>query len=525
MAQAGTTGRAITIASAIMMGSVMLSRIMGIAREMVLAGFAGTSGCMDAYVAAFLLPEILNHLLAGGFMSITFIPIFQKHFEAGNPDRAWRAFSNLFNTGSIAMVCLIATCWVFAGNLLGMLGKTVHDPAQLVLAVKMTRIILPAQLFFYWGALFMAVQFAHKRFLFPALAPIFYNGGIIAGGLLLGPRLGIEGFAWGVLAGAIAGNAVIQIIGLARLKGKILPVVDLRDPDLITYLAVTIPLVLGLGMQFSNEAFFRIFGSFAGTGGMAALNYGLRVMWMLVGIFGQAVGIASFPFLSQLAVQGKLPELNKTAFNVLRRVGIFIVPVSLVLMACSQEAVAVLFQRGKFTAESTALTAQVLQWYLVGAFAFSAITLVSRCFYAIQNTLTPMLISTASVVVCLPAYWLFGSRLGPKGIALAGSISAIVQLVALAAFWVKKHGDRAITAGTAIVYIKACGAGIVGAGACLLVKQGLRMTGPINLLAVLPQNMAIVLIAGAVGISISFLIMKILGVEEAGEILKKTIRR
>jgi len=323
-----------------MMGSVLLSRVLGIARELVLASFGGTSGQMDAYVAAFLIPEFLNHLLAGGFMSITFIPLFQKHLVAHDEPRAWRMFSNLFICGSLVMVVFVILGLLFTRQILGLLGSRVGG-AEIELAVRMTHLILPAQLFFYWGALLMAVQFAQKRFFVPALAPLFYNGGIIVGGMVLGPRLGIEGFAWGVLGGAFVGNVVVQLFGLRGLGMRFRFVMNFKDPDLIQYVLISLPFILGLGMQFSNEIAFRIFGSFLHEGGLASLNYSLRIMWVLVGLFGQAVGIASFPYLTRLAAEGKLSEMNKVAFGVLNHIGIMLIPVSAVLMALAPETVAV----------------------------------------------------------------------------------------------------------------------------------------------------------------------------------------
>jgi putative peptidoglycan lipid II flippase len=224
--------RSITIASAIMMASVFLSRVLGVVREMVLGSYAGTGSKMDAYVAAFLLPEIVNHLLAGGFMSVTFIPIFQKHIAAGRRDLAWKTFSNLITTGSLVIAALTAVCLLYTENILGLMGKHIANPEQLALTARMTRIILPAQIFFYWGALLMAVQYAEKRFFIPALAPLIYNLGIILGGVVLSPWLGIEGFAWGVLGGSIIGNFLVQAWG-ARASGmSFKPLVNLWDPDL-----------------------------------------------------------------------------------------------------------------------------------------------------------------------------------------------------------------------------------------------------------------------------------------------------
>jgi len=429
--QKAAVGRSLSIASLIMMVSVFLSRVLGIVREQILAYAVGAGPEMDAYQAAFLIPEVINHLLAGGFMSITFIPIFHRHLAAGDEKRAWKAFSNILSAGTLVLFALTSACMTFAPELLGLMGKRISEPAQLALTVRMTRIVLPAQFFLYWGALLMAVQFARRKFLLPALAPLVYNAGIIAGGLFLGPRLGVEGFAWGVLGGAVAGNYLIQVVGGVRAGMDFRPHIDLRDPDLRTYILLTLPLVLGVSMQFSNEVLFRVFGSFLSAGSIACLGYATRMFMALVGLFGHAVGMATFPFLSQLAAENRLDEMNGLAHRVLGRIAVMAFPCAAVLAAVSAPVTTVLFQRGRFGPEATAQTGLLLAIYLTGIYGFAATTIVARCFYAVQNTLQPMVLSTVVVVVMLPVYWLLGRWIGPAGVALAGAAAMTACAVAI----------------------------------------------------------------------------------------------
>ena len=419
------------------MGSILLSRVLGVAREMVLAHQVGAGPEMDAYVAAFTIPEVVNHLLAGGFLSITFIPIFQGHINRGDPARAWRVFSNLLTVGSLLMIGFIALTMLLAEPLLGLMGSNINAPGQLELTARMTRIILPAQLFIYCGALLMAVQFATKRFFIPALTPLCYNVGIIAGGVLLSARLGIEAFSWGVVAGAFSGSVLFQVPGALRAGMRYRPRVDLRDPDLKRYVLLTLPLMVGLSMQFSSELFFRYFGSFLGAGGLASLNYSLRTMWSLVGLFGQALGVASYPFLADLAVKKEFGQMNQLARGVISRAIILIIPFSGVMAVVAPQIITVLFQRGQFDAAATAATAPVLGLYLVGAFAIASTTLVSRCFYALQNTWLPMVLSTLAALGSVPIYITLSQTMGARGIALASSIFAITQFLVLYGIWIE----------------------------------------------------------------------------------------
>ncbi|MCJ7539595.1 MAG: MATE family efflux transporter, partial [Desulfobacterales bacterium] len=207
------------------------------------------------------------------------------------------------------------------------------------------------------------------------------------------------------------------------------------------YLRVTLPLMIGLTMSFSTEFLFRFFGSYLPRGSIASLNYGLRTMFMLVGFFGQAVGMASFPFMARLAAENKIHEMNRLLNDALRYLAL-VVPFSVLIIVLRQETVVILFQRGRFDAAATALTSQVLLFLMIGAFAFTAQTLVVRGYYAIQNTLFPALYGTAAVLLSIPVYMVGMLKMGAGGIALAISFSAIFQVALLYVFWNKKSGNR-----------------------------------------------------------------------------------
>jgi len=258
--------RKVGIAALIMMASVFLSRVIGLVREMVIAYAGGAGAAVDAYQVAFVIPEILNHIVASGFMSVTFIPIFSRYLTLNREDEGWKVFSIILNCFGSFLVVLILISMAFAPQLIDLIAPGLENEPTIDHAVKMTRIILPAQFFFFAGGLLMAVQFAKERFFIPALAPLLYNAGIIAGGLMLGPWLGMEGFAWGVLIGAFTGNLLVQFFGARRVGLTYSSIFDLRHPDLKKYVLLTLPLMIGLTMTFSTEFLFRLFGSFLAEG-------------------------------------------------------------------------------------------------------------------------------------------------------------------------------------------------------------------------------------------------------------------
>lgn len=423
------------LAALIMMASVLLSRVIGLLREIVIAQVGGANAAVDAYNVAFNLPDILNHVIGSGFLSVTFIPIFSQYLARDDETEGWRVFSNILCVFGAALAVLIALAWSFAHVLVPLSAPGLTDPLQLAKAVRMTRIMLPAQFFFFMGGMLMAVQFAKEQFKFPALAPLIYNIGIIAGGLWLSRWLGMEGFAWGALCGAVVGSFLVQYFGAKRAGLRLNLSFEWRHPDLKKYIALTLPLMLGLTMIFSNELLTRFFGSYLPEGGIASLNYALRVMFILVAFFGQSASAASFPYLARLVAENKMGEMNKLLNHTLRRYIALVVPCSALLFLVRYEAIHILFQRGRFDALATARTAEVLGFFLIGAFAVAGQTVVVRGFYAMQNTLFPTLVSTVTVAASLPLYWLAVREWGSAGLALTVSLASIAQVTLLYSLW------------------------------------------------------------------------------------------
>ncbi len=432
-----TIFKKIGVASFIMMASVFASRVIGVFREMAIAGFGGIESGVDAYQIAFIIPEILNHIVASGFLSVTFIPIFSHYLASGRKTEGYRIFSIIINSFGLLLLCFITAALIWTEELVHVFAPGIDDPATFALAVKMTRIIIPAQFFFFCGGLFMAVQFAEEKFFIPALAPLIYNISIICGGLILGPFIGMEGFAWGVLAGAFIGNFAIQIAGARKTGITYHLMISFSHPDLIKYVKLTLPLMIGLTMTFSTEIILKFFGSYLDEGRIAAMNYALRVMFILVGLFGQAVGVASYPFMAKLAQQGNIAQLN-TLLNKTLKFIFLVIPVSTLFMVLSHEIITLLFQRGQFNYQATVVTAGILPYFMAGAFAFSAQNLVSRGFYATQNTLFPAFFTTVSVILTLPAIYFLMIISGAKGVAAGLSLSVVIQAFILFECWSKK---------------------------------------------------------------------------------------
>ena len=424
---------------------VLLSRVLGFVREMVFAAILGANAQSDEYFVAFLIPDFLNYLLAGAFLTITFVPIFTRHLAADEEDEAWRAFSAIIRVLALGMIALVAVAMVLAPHVITLIEPG-FTSEQVVRATRLTRIVLPAQIFFVTGSMLMAVQYAKERFVIPTLAPIIYNVGIIAGGLLLGyfADLQVEGFAWGVLAGAFVGNFAIQLWGARQVGMKLSFSVPWIHPAMLEYLKLAIPLMLGQSVVVLDEQLGRSFGSLAEDGAVSWLNYARRVMLVPAGVIAQAAGVAAYPYLARLVEEGKLRELADTVANALRYVLFLSIPAAAILALVSEPAISLLFERGQFGFADTQATAAALVMYAFAIPLWGIAQLINRGFYARRQMWTVVIVGTAGTLAALPLYYVLLQAMGHEGLALASTIALAVYCTVLVVIWAARTERSAL---------------------------------------------------------------------------------
>lgn len=446
--------------------SNFFSKILGFLLVVVFAAKVGTSSEGDAYAFAFILPDLVNSILAGSAMSIAFIPIYQS--LANNPERQNRFFSNIFTVGTLIFLIVLSVCFFAAPFFVRILaGDAISADEQIFdLTVRLTRIVLPAQLFFFWGAIFVGVQQSNKNYKFAALAPIIYNLSIILFGLALYRLIGIAGFSWGVFFGALMGHAVMQFLGAKRFSIKYSPVIDLGDKDFRQWFFNTLPLMIGLGITFSPEFTFRFFGSRIddGQGAIIALNYAYRIMMIVVGLFASSIAAPIFPFLSEKANEKKYDEMEKILIPIFVKTASIIIIISAAIYPVSGEIVSILFGRGAFDELSATLTSNALIGYLPGIFFLSAAIILQRLFYAVKDTKTPLIISTVSLVLSLPFYNILSKLWGITGISAATSIFATIATVLIVWRWYRFYPQsKLLSALKPISLAVIIGAAVIGA--------------------------------------------------------------
>jgi putative peptidoglycan lipid II flippase len=427
-------------AAAIVAGGVLVSRVLGLVRQIVFAWLLGAGATGDEYFVAFLIPDLLNYLLAGAYMAITLIPILTRRFADGDEADARRAFWAVTRPLAIGIVLLVVAAMPFIGSILRAVEPGFTDQ-QVADAARLTRIVLPAQVFFILGQLFTAWQFSRERFLIPTLGPIVYNLGIIAGGLIGGvgrATPSADGFAWGALFGAFFGIFVLQWWGAHR-QGLRLPGTPVRHhPAVRRYFALAIPLMLGQSLVVLDEQLGRTFGSLHENGGVSWLTFGRQTMLVPVGVIAQAAGVAAYPFLARLAAEGKLAEMAHTVGRAIRYVVTFSLAAAAGLIALSIPVVRALYERGSFDAADTILTAGTVVLFALGIPMWGLQQILARGFYAREQMWVPVIAGTLATAAAVPIYWGLDRLLGVNGLALASSVSITLYTAALAVVWYRR---------------------------------------------------------------------------------------
>jgi len=488
----------IGIAAAIVGGGVLLSRILGLVRQIVFAWILGAGATGDEYFVAFIIPDFLNYLLAGAYMAITLIPILTRRFVNGDDDDAWRAFWAITKPLALGVTALVIVAMPLVEPILRAIEPGFTDD-QIATAARLTRIVLPAQVFFVIGQLLTAVQFARMRFVIPTIGPIIYNLAIIAGGLIGGlgrDNPSADGFAWGALAGAFLGIFLLQIWGAWR-EGLRWPIRSTgRHPAVARYFALAIPLMLGQSLVVLDEQLGRTFGSLVSDGGVSWLTFGRQTMLVPVGVIAQAAGVATYPFLARLVAEGKHREMAHAVGRALRYIIVFSLIATAALMALSTPAVRALYERGSFDTFDTTATAGTVVFFAIGIPMWGVQQILARGFYAREEMWAPVAIGTISTAVALPVYWALQRTMGVDGLALASTLAISIYTGVLAVVWYRRTGweharPLAVTTAKALPMAVLAGLGawylatfILDSGTGFWIDVGAVVAGGITVLAI-----------------------------------------
>jgi putative peptidoglycan lipid II flippase len=417
-------------ATLLMMSTIMLSRVIGYVREAYIAWAFGAGAVTDAYNAGFTIPDWLNYILAGGTASITFISIYTRFIAEKREEEAQKTFSVIITvmTSVLAVGVVLAeiftpqiTRWWFDG----------FTPAQLQLCVHLTRILLPAQIFFYVGGVVSAVLLSRRLFLVPALGPLVYNVSIILGGVLFAHEFGISALAYGAVAGMFLGPFLINVIAAARVGTGYSISFDVRNPAFREWVRMSIPLMLGVSLVSADDWILRHFAS-SGVGEITRLNYAKRLMAVPIAVLGQATSQASLPFFAYLFGEKRMKEFAETVNASIYKIVATALLATGFMMAAALPLIDIVYRRGHLTFSDSQEIAVYFFWFSVSLIFWSAQGLYSRAFYAAGNTFTPMVASTIVTVASIPMYAVLYHAYSVVGLVMASNLGIAANCLVMA---------------------------------------------------------------------------------------------
>jgi len=435
-----TANRQIARAAGTVMFAFVISNVVGLVRQVLVSNAFGTNQSLDAFYAAATFPDLLFSLLAGGALASAFVPTFTGFLAKENRDEAWRLASSVINLVIVilSLVSGLSALFapVFVRHIIFFL-KPEFDPALQSMTINLLRIILIAPTIFGVSGLLMSILNTHQKFWLPALAPVFNWVGWIIGIIFLVPSMGIYGLAWGYVIGAIL-HLVVQLPGLLKLDGRrYIPTLGLNNPAIREVARLMAPRLLGVAAVQVNFVINTIIATAQSTGSLAAIKVAFMVMTMPLFIIAQSIATAALPTFSAQVAIGELSEMRSSLAATLRGVIFLSLPATVGLILLREPIIAALFQRGEFGAVSTQMVSWALLWYTAGLVGHSFVEILSRAYYALHDTKTPVIIGTIAmglnVILSFGFAWIFG-QLGWQphgGLALANSFATALEATVL----------------------------------------------------------------------------------------------
>lgn len=422
-------------AAAVLMTAVLVSRLLGLLRDRFLAAYffdPAQAGTLDVYFAAFRLPDMVFQLLVVGALAAAFIPVF-THYLIKNKAEAYHVASTVISLGLILFLTLAGLIFFLAEPFSRLIAPS-FSPQEMALMILITRWLLLAQLSFLLSNFLTGILQSQQYFIIPALAPIVYNLGIIAGILWLSPFLGIFGPVAGVILGAFL-HLVIQLPLVGSLGFRFKWSFDWRHPGVRRIGRLMLPRTLALAVSQVELTAAVFIATGLPAGSLAIFYFAQHLNSLPVGLFGATIGQAALPALSQNTHEGSLVKFKQLLVSSLNQVLYLSLPAGMILLVLRVPAVRLAFGARSFPWEATLLTGQAVALFAISVFAQSAIQILVRGFYALGNTKTPFVIGAGAVLINVFFSFLLVYRfnLGVLGLALAISLSSFLHLGLL--FW------------------------------------------------------------------------------------------
>lgn len=509
------------VISLIIAASFVLSGSLGLLRGVIIGAVFGVGSALDAFYAAYRLPEMLFTLVAGGALGSAFIPVFSRYLTQGESENAWRLARATLTLVTLIALALSLGAALIAFPLADRLLVPQASAAQKQLTAELMQIMLITVAIFSASGLIMAILNANQRFLAPALAPSMNNVGLIVGALLLAPQMGVHGLAWGAVMGA-ALHLIVQLPALRPFAARLRPDGTLIAAGIGEIVRLMLPRLIGMAAVQLNFVVNIILASAMPEGSLAALSLAFTLMFVVLGVVAQSAGTAIFPTLSLYGARGDLERFRRTLAEALRGVLFIALPATGGLIALAQPLVSVLFERGAWSRTDTVATAWALSFFAAGLAAFALQELLARAFYALRNTVAPVAVAVGGLLLNVALSLLLIQVVrGPEpgqgahgGLALANALATLVESIVLWLWLRHKLGglaDRAVLGMAGRAFLAALGmSAVVGMIARLLAQA---------------EPLYVVLIGVPLGAALYQGLAMLLGVPEARSLPMDVLRR
>ncbi len=455
--------KTITFAAILLAASVLISRILGLVRDRLLAGTFGAGEELDIYFAAFRVPDFVYGILIMGGVSAVFLPVFSEYFEKKNGqgekgEDAWKFTNNLLNCFLILLISLCSILAVFTPWLINLIAPGFSAESK-EMTISLTRIMFLSPIFFGISSIFSGILHYFDRFFAYSLAPILYNLGIIFGILFLVPHYGLYGLAYGVILGSLL-HLLIQLPAAKKSGYKYSAILNFKNFGLTKLFKLMIPRTIGAAAYHINLIVITAIASTLTIGSITIFNFANNLQYFPIGLIGVSFSIAAFPALSKSWASGLKEDFLRVFSTTFCQIIFLVIPISFLMFILRAQIVRLILGSGEFGWLETRLTAASLGIFSLGIFASALVPFLARVFYSFQNTKTPVLISLVSMALNLCLCFLFVHLLqnfnalqltmadilklhsirdfSVLGLPLALSISAIFQLCLLLIFLRKK---------------------------------------------------------------------------------------
>ena len=417
--------------------ATMVSRVLGVVREMVMAHYFGAGIFSDAYNVAYRIPNLLRDLFAEGALSSAFVPTFVRTLTRDGREHAWLLANKVINVLVVILGTVTLLIYFGAKYFVYMLAAGYAGiPQKLELTIQMTRIMSPFLLCVALAAVVMGMLNAFGSFFIPAMAPSAFNVCCILAGVFLSPFMPRWGLApvVSMAIGSIIGGAgqfLVQLPSAWHAGFRYRLILDFADPGLRHMGKLMLPAIVGLSATQINITVDNQLASLYGNGPVSWLNYAFRLMQLPIGLFGVAIATATLASVSHQAAQNDMNRLEATVNSSLRLAACLTFPATAGLIVFREEIIRLLYQRGSFLPGDTVQTSKVLLFYAFALFAYSAVKILVPTFYALNDTKTPVRTSVITVAAKICINLVLVLWLGFLGLALATALASWLNFMLL----------------------------------------------------------------------------------------------